>query len=44
VLQVALQAVPVQVAVPFATVGHGVMHELPQVARLLLETQVPAQR
>jgi hypothetical protein len=35
VLQVALQAVPVQVGVPFATAGHGV-HELPQVATLLL--------
>jgi hypothetical protein len=40
VVQVALQAVPLQVAVPFATAGQGV-HELPQVWRLLFETQLP---
>jgi hypothetical protein len=42
VVQVALQAVPVQVGVPFATAGQGV-HELPQVWRLLLLTHAPEQ-
>lgn len=41
-LHVALQTLPVQLGVPFVTAGHGV-HELPQVATLLLLTQAPEQ-
>ena len=42
VAQVALQLVPLQVAVPFATVGHG-LHELPQVASAEFDTHAPEQ-
>ena len=40
--QLRAQVVPLQVAVPPVAVGHGV-HEVPQVATLLLETQRPEQ-
>jgi hypothetical protein len=40
--QVMPQVVPLQVAVPPVAVGHGV-HEVPQVATLVLETQLPEQ-
>jgi hypothetical protein len=42
VLHVNAQVVPLQVVVPFGEVGQAV-HEVPQVATLLLETQLPAQ-
>jgi hypothetical protein len=42
VAQVMLQAVPLQVGVPFAVVGQAV-HDVPQVAVLLLDTQAPEQ-
>ena len=42
-LQVTPQAVPLQVAVPFSGVVHGV-HALPQVARSALLTQAPPHR
>ena len=41
VAQVIPQAVPLQVAVPFATVGHGVHDVVPQVAVAEFETQAP---
>jgi hypothetical protein len=43
VLQVIPHVVPLHVAVPFAGTGQGV-HDVPQVATLLLGTQLPAQR
>jgi hypothetical protein len=43
VLQVVPQVTPLQVAVPFATVGQGVHDVVPQLVRLLLRTQTPEQ-
>ena len=43
VAQVVPQAVPLQVAVPFATVGHGVHDVVPQVAIDEFETHAPEQ-